>query len=160
MKRSSIGFIVFLVVAVGVIYGLSRLTQRIGQQESTSYPSEAVKTSLEHGHESEGGLMPAEGGNVKGSPEAKVKIVAILPPSECQAPTLRVLDEIAKAEPKRVRVEIYGMQFAQGFTTLAAIRCNLRFRFHQRQKGIHAYFGRSNSAGHLRKVAGHVLPVN
>jgi len=97
MKRSSIGFIVFLVVAVGVIYGLSRLTQRIGQQESTSYPSEAVKTSLEHGHESEGGLMPAEGGNVKGSPEAKVKIVAILPPSECQAPTLRVLDENGSA---------------------------------------------------------------
>lgn len=118
MKRSSIGFIVFLVVAVGVIYGLSLLTQRIGQQESTSYPSEAVKTSLEHGHESEGGLMPAEGGNVKGSPEAKVKIVAILPPSECQAPTLRVLDEIAKAEPKRVRVEIYGMQSPKGMQLL------------------------------------------
>jgi hypothetical protein len=120
MKRSSIGFIVFLVVAVGVIYGLSRLTQRIGQQESTPPPSEAevVKTSLEHEQGGKGGLMPAEGGNVKGSPEAKVKIVAILPPSECQAPTLRVLDEIAKAEPKRVRVEIYGMQSPKGMQLL------------------------------------------
>jgi hypothetical protein len=120
MKRSSIGFIIFLVVAVGVIYGLSRLTQRIGQQESTPPPSEAevVKTSLEHEQGGKGGLMPAEGGNVKGSPEAKVKIVAILPPSECQAPTLRVLDEIAKAEPKRVRVEIYGMQSPKGMQLL------------------------------------------
>jgi hypothetical protein len=120
MKRSSIGFIVFLVVAVGVIYGLSRLTQRIGQQESTPPPSKAevVKTSLEHEQGGKGGLMPAEGGNVKGSPEAKVKIVAILPPSECQAPTLRVLDEIAKAEPKRVRVEIYGMQSPKGMQLL------------------------------------------
>ncbi len=120
MKRSSIGFIVFLVVTVGVIYGLSRLTQRIGQQESTPPPSEAevVKTSLEHEQGGKGGLMPAEGGNVKGSPEAKVKIVAILPPSECQAPTLRVLDEIAKAEPKRVRVEIYGMQSPKGMQLL------------------------------------------
>jgi hypothetical protein len=120
MKRSSIGFIIFLVVAVGVIYGLSRLTQRIGQQESTPPSSEAevVKTSLEHEQGGKGGLMPAEGGNVKGSPEAKVKIVAILPPSECQAPTLRVLDEIAKAEPKRVRVEIYGMQSPKGMQLL------------------------------------------
>jgi hypothetical protein len=47
-----------------------------------------------------------------------VKIVAILPPSECQAPTLRVLDEIAKAEPKRVRVEIYGMQSPKGMQLL------------------------------------------
>jgi hypothetical protein len=120
MKRSSIGFIVFLVVAVGTIYGLSRLTHRISQQEPTSSLKEAVKTSLESssGHESEGGLMPAGGGNVKGSPEAKVKVVAILPPSECQVPTLRVLDEIAKAEPKRVRVEIYGMGSPKGMQLL------------------------------------------
>ncbi|MEJ7613147.1 MAG: hypothetical protein SQA66_05855 [Candidatus Fervidibacter sacchari] len=122
MKRSSIGFIVFLVVAVGVIYGLSRLTQQIGQREPTPYTSEKMQASHEHGHEHEsarehepeGELMPTGVGNVKGSPEAKVKVVAILPPSECQAPTLRILDEIAKAEPKRVRVEIYGMNSPKG----------------------------------------------
>ncbi len=114
MKRSSIGFIVFLVVAVGVIYGLSRLTSRASQTESSLPPtreetSEVQKTSVEGQ-----GLMPTPAGNIKGSPEAKVKVVAVLPPSSCQFPTLRILDEIAKAEPKRVRVEIYGMGSPKG----------------------------------------------
>ncbi len=115
MKRSSIGFIAFLVVAFGAIYGVSKLTSRLSQPESSKptvhqeLVSEVQKTSIEGP-----GLMPMPAGNVKGSAEAKVKIVAVLPPSECQAPTLRVLDEIAKAEPKRVRVEIYGMGSPQG----------------------------------------------
>ncbi|MCS7265210.1 MAG: hypothetical protein NZ805_10305 [Armatimonadetes bacterium] len=115
MKRSSIGFIVFLVIAFGAIYGVSLLTSRLSQPETSSPPvhheetAEVQKTSAEFQ-----GLMPTPTGNVKGSEEAKVKIVAVLPPSECQAPTLRVLDEIAKAEPKRVRVEIYGMGSPKG----------------------------------------------
>ncbi|MFN4178676.1 MAG: hypothetical protein ACK4I8_00035 [Armatimonadota bacterium] len=114
MKRSSIGFVVFLVVAVGVIYGLSKLTSRISQTESSLPPVHEESTEVQKTSTEGQGLMPTPAGNIKGSPEAKVKIVAVLPPSECQAPTLRVLDEIAKAEPKRVRVEIYGMGSPKG----------------------------------------------
>lgn len=117
MKHSSIGFIVFLVVAVGVIYGLSRLTHRISQPETSAPPtSEIAEASQEHDGESR--LIPTGAGNIRGAPEAKVKIVAILPPSDCQAPTLRVFDEIAKAEPKRVRVEIYDMGSPKGIQIL------------------------------------------
>ncbi len=114
MKRSSIGFVVFLVVAVGVIYGLSRLTSRVNQSESLPPPVHEESTEVQKTSTEGQGLMPTPAGNIKGSPEAKVKIVAVLPPSECQAPTLRILDEIAKAEPKRVRVEIYGMGSPKG----------------------------------------------
>ena len=114
MKRSSIGFIVFLVVAVGVIYGLSRLTSRASQTESSSPPTREESAEVQKTSAEGQGLMPTPAGNIKGSPEAKVKVVAVLPPSSCQFPTLRILDEIAKAEPKRVRVEIYGMGSPQG----------------------------------------------
>ena len=109
MKRSSIGFIAFLAVAVGLIYGVSKLTSRLSQTESSLPPIHEETTEVQKTSAEGKGLMPTPAGNVKGSPEAKVKIVAVLPPAECQVPTLRILDEIARAEPKRVRVEIYGM---------------------------------------------------
>lgn len=119
MKRSSIGFIIFLVIAFGVIYGISTLTSRLSRPEPYEPPvhheeaSEIQKTGAEGQ-----GLMPTPAGNIKGSTDAKVKIVAVLPPSDCQAPTLHILDEIAKAEPKRVRIEIYGMSSPKGMQIL------------------------------------------
>lgn len=114
MKRSSIGFIAFLVVAIGLVYGVSRLTSRLSKSESSLPPvsessSEVQKTSAE-----EQGLMFSPSGTVKGPEDAKVKVVAVIPPSECQAAALRVLNEIAKAEPKRVRIEVYGMGSPKG----------------------------------------------
>ncbi|MCS7187704.1 MAG: hypothetical protein N3B10_04805 [Armatimonadetes bacterium] len=114
MKRSSIGFVIFLVIAVGAIYGISRLTSRLNQPESSTPPVQGETAEFQKTNAEGQGLMPTPAGNVKGSPEAKVKVVAVLPPSSCQVPTLRILDEIAKAEPKRVRVEIYGMGSPKG----------------------------------------------
>lgn len=112
MKRSSIGFIAFLVVAIGLVYGVSRLTSRLSKGES-SLPSEGSSEIQRTSTEGQG-LMFSPSGTVKGPKDAKVKVVAVIPPSQCQAVALRVLDEIAKAEPKRVRIEIYGMGSPQG----------------------------------------------
>ncbi len=114
MTRSTVGFVIFLVVAVGALYGLSRLTQRLGQPETPSAPvAEAESVAHEHeGHEHEGEATKTASpsvGQQMGSPDAKVKIEAVIPPSDCQMPTLRMLEEIGKADPKRVRVEIYPM---------------------------------------------------
>lgn len=111
MKRSSIGFIVFLVVAVGIIYGLSKLTSRKeGSETSSTTPSQLAKaTATKVTEQSSDVPVPSEKGTIYGPEDAKVKVVAILPPSSCQMPNLRILREIAKAEPKRVRIEIYGM---------------------------------------------------
>ncbi len=108
MKRSSIGFIVFLVVAIGIIYGLSKLTSRKeGTETSSTIPSQLVEATET---EQSGDVpVPSAKGTIYGPQDAKVKVVAILPPSGCQMPNLRILREIARAEPKRVRVEIYGM---------------------------------------------------
>jgi hypothetical protein len=102
-----------LIVAVGVIYGLSKLTSKASQSESSPLAVHQESTEVQKTAEGQG-LMPGPEGNIKGSPEAKVKVVAVLPPSGCQMPTLRILDEIAKADPKRVRVEIYGMGSPKG----------------------------------------------
>ncbi|MDW8028754.1 MAG: hypothetical protein RMK94_10240 [Armatimonadota bacterium] len=116
MKRSSIGFIVFLVVAFGAIYGVSRFTSRLSQPEFPEIQVQHEETAeVQKAADAEGqGSKPTFGESVKGSPDAKVKVIAVLPPSGCQVPTLRVLDEIAKADPKRVRVEIYGMGSPKG----------------------------------------------
>lgn len=113
MKRSSIGFVAFLVFAVGLIYALSRLTSRVSQHEQPSSPLQ-VEASHSTEPETESLIEPVGEEKSLGSADAKVKIVAILPPSSCQAPTIRILNEIAKAEPKRVRVEIYGMGSPKG----------------------------------------------
>ncbi|MGQ9461499.1 MAG: hypothetical protein ACUVTP_05075 [Candidatus Fervidibacter sp.] len=113
MKRSSISFVAFLALAVGLIYALSRITSRISQPEQPSLPSQ-VGTSYSTEPKTESVIAPVGEGRSLGSADAKVKIVAILPPSSCQAPTIRILDEIVKAEPKRVRVEIYGMDSPKG----------------------------------------------
>ncbi len=118
MKRSSIGFVAFLAIALGAIYGGSRLMSKLTHQEPSPPSASKQATEVQKTSAEGQGLFPEFGGKPKGSPEAKVKIVAVLPPSECQAPTLRILDEIAKAEPKRVRVEIYGMGSPKGMQIL------------------------------------------
>jgi len=128
MKHIPWGFVIFVTVALAAIYGLSRLTSRTYQPTlppTALTESQKTKQASEHRHEQEAEAMkvasvsmPTESGKQMGSPTAKVKVIAVLPPSECQIPTLLVLDEIAKADPKRVRVEIYSMASPKGMQIL------------------------------------------
>ncbi len=137
MTRSSVGFVIFLVVMTGALYGLSRLNQQLNRTEDLSPPTQQEATVAQEshpeghqheGHEHEGHehaehsagsesvtvSFPGPQGQQWGSPDAKVKIEAVAPPSDCQLPTLRMLHAIAKADPKRIRVEIYNMNSQAG----------------------------------------------
>lgn len=114
MKRSSIGFVVFMVVAIGVIYGLSRLTLRKEEVEtSPATPPQLTKTTKTE--QVADSPFPSSEVTIYGPKDAKVKVVAIIPPSGCQMPNFKVLKEIAEAEPKRVRIEIYNMNSEKAY---------------------------------------------
>lgn len=105
---------ILLVLAVAMIYGLSRLSERFSPYQQSNY--EETSATKERQPEQRVGSESI----ILGSPEAKVKVVAVVPLSvECHSATVQVLREIAKAEPKRVRVEVYDMGSPQGQEFLA-----------------------------------------
>ncbi len=127
MKRSSLGVLAFVIVAVALLYGLSRWSQQLNNPPNLEEaliqeglpPKEKGAPKGGVAHEKPVSLASGEG-NILGSPDAKVKVAAVVPMGvDCHMQTLAVLREIAKAEPKRVRVEMYDMNSPEGQKVLA-----------------------------------------
>lgn len=120
MKRPSLGIVVVLLAAVAVLYGLNRLTSRAEQSEQLPVPQEASASEQKPEHVPAVALGSGKG-NTLGNPDAKVRVVAVVPLGvECHMQTIQILQEIAKADPKRVRVEIYDMNSSKGQQELAS----------------------------------------
>lgn len=143
-----IKMLALLALAIAVLYGFVLLSERINAPKDDEKIAELLASAkgeglpkemhehsegevCEHlGSEADGshscgsgseiGLSQGADRNVLGPPDAKVKVIAVVPLGiDCHLQTIRILREIAKVEPKRVRVEIYDMSSPQGQRTLS-----------------------------------------
>lgn len=151
MKRSSLGVLAFLAVAVALLYGLSRWSQRLsdqGRAAEEAFVRELLEGEKKAHKETEKPVALTSGkGNILGPANAKVQVIAVVPMGvECHMQTIEVLREIAKADPKRVRVEIYDMNSSQGQQVLgkhgvhcATVFVNDKFEFKVKVNGTEKY---------------------
>ncbi|MCS7223203.1 MAG: hypothetical protein NZ959_01400 [Armatimonadetes bacterium] len=125
------GVAIAIVLGLLVVYGLSSLSQSIRRKEEgkewemmrQAMGGEQQKEGDSHKHHetAQGQLTAATlpSSPVTGPADAKVRIVAVVPMGvDCHRVTLQILHAIAKAEPKRVRLEAYDMNSPDGMKNL------------------------------------------
>ena len=119
MKGSRLGIVVIIAIAFAALYGLNRLSQRAQEGQELPLPEEEVAQS-QTSKSQETEFVAGPSGQQLGDPKAKVRVVAVVPMGvACHMQTMQILQEIAKADPKRVRVEFYDMNSPQGQKELA-----------------------------------------
>lgn len=118
MKRFG-GIVLIIAVAFAALYGLNRWSWRAQEGQELPLPKEEV-AQRHHEKSSETEFAAGPVGQPLGDPKAKVRVVAVVPMGvACHMQTMQILQEIAKADPKRVRVEFYDMHSPQGQKELA-----------------------------------------
>jgi len=119
MKGSRLGIVVIIAIAFAALYGLNRLSQRAQEGQELPLPEEEVAQS-QTSKSQETEFVAGPSGQQLGDPKAKVRVVAVVPMGvACHMQTMQILQEIAKADPERVRVEFYDMNSPQGQKELA-----------------------------------------